>query len=102
MSTFDLFHVSDEDRTRAQAHARFAAAEAAKIPDIPADLPLRPIQRVAVIGAGTMGGGIAMSLANIGLAVTLIDAHQEGLERGLLRLIQHVAGGIGEHHGAKG
>lgn len=91
MSHYDLFHVSDEDRARAQAHASFAAAEAARIPDIPADLPLRPIQRVAVIGAGTMGGGIAMSLANIGLAVTLIDAHQEGLERGLARIRDNYA-----------
>ena len=89
--SYDLFHVSDEDRARAQAHAKFAAAEAARIPDIPADLPLRPINKVAVIGAGTMGGGIAMSLANTGIAVTLIDANQEGLDRGLARLRDNYA-----------
>ena len=89
--TYDLFHVSDEDRARAQAHAKFAAAEAARIPDIPADLPLRPINKVAVIGAGTMGGGIAMSLANTGIPVTLIDANQEGLDRGLARLRDNYA-----------
>jgi 3-hydroxyacyl-CoA dehydrogenase len=89
--SYDLFHVSEEGRARALAHARFAAAEAARIPDIPADLPLRPIQRVAVIGAGTMGGGIAMSLANTGIAVTLIDANQEGLDRGLARVRDNYA-----------
>ncbi|MEN9904455.1 MAG: hypothetical protein RLZZ555_1020 [Pseudomonadota bacterium] len=89
--SYDLFHVSEEGRARALAHARFAAAEAARIPDIPADLPLRPIHRVAVIGAGTMGGGIAMSLANTGIAVTLIDANQEGLDRGLARVRDNYA-----------
>ncbi|MDZ4126321.1 MAG: 3-hydroxyacyl-CoA dehydrogenase NAD-binding domain-containing protein, partial [Hydrogenophaga sp.] len=91
MSTFDLFHVSDEERARAAAHARMAAAQAAHIPDIPADTPLRPVQRVAVIGAGTMGGGIAMSLANIGIPVTLIDSSAQGLERGLARVKDNYA-----------
>ena len=91
MSTFDLFHVSDEERARAAAHARMAAAQAASIPDIPADTPLRPVQRVAVIGAGTMGGGIAMSLANIGIPVTLIDSSAQGLERGLARVKDNYA-----------
>jgi 3-hydroxyacyl-CoA dehydrogenase len=63
-----------------------AAAQAASIPDIPADTPLRPVHRVAVIGAGTMGGGIAMSLANMGIPVTLIDSSAQGLERGLARV----------------
>ena len=91
MSTFDLFHVSDEERARAAAHARMAATQAAHIPDIPADTPLRPVQRVAVIGAGTMGGGIAMSLANIGIPVTLIDSSAQGLERGLARVKDNYA-----------
>jgi 3-hydroxyacyl-CoA dehydrogenase len=81
-----LFHVSEDERARAAAHARMAAAQAASIPDIPADTPLRPVQRVAVIGAGTMGGGIAMSLANMGIPVTLIDSSAQGLERGLARV----------------
>jgi 3-hydroxyacyl-CoA dehydrogenase len=91
MSTFDLFHVSDDERARAAAHARMAATQAAHIPDIPADTPLRPVQRVAVIGAGTMGGGIAMSLANIGIPVTLIDSSAPGLERGLARVKDNYA-----------
>ncbi len=91
MSSIDLFTVSDEARERALAHAKFAAAEAAKIPDIPAGIALRPIREVAVIGAGTMGGGIAMSLANIGIPVTLIDANQEGLDRGLARVRDNYA-----------
>lgn len=91
MSTFDLFHVSDDERARAAAHARMAAAQAASIPDIPADTPLRPVHRVAVIGAGTMGGGIAMSLANIGMPVTLIDSSAQGLERGLARVKDNYA-----------
>ncbi|CAN5359625.1 hypothetical protein BH10PSE16_BH10PSE16_26270 [soil metagenome] len=94
MSTLDLFTVSDEERARATAHARMAAAEAAKIPDIPADTPLRPVNKVAVIGAGTMGGGIAMSLAGIGIPVALIDASAQGLERGLQRIRDNYAGSV--------
>jgi len=91
MNDFDFFSVSDDDRARALAHAKTAAAEAANIPDIPANTPLRPVRRVAVIGAGTMGGGIAMSLANIGIPVTLIDANSQGLERGLQRVKDNYA-----------
>ncbi|PUE13125.1 3-hydroxyacyl-CoA dehydrogenase [Limnohabitans sp. T6-20] len=91
MNDFDFFSVSDDDRARALAHAKAAAAQAAHIPDIPAGTPLRPIRRVAVIGAGTMGGGIAMSLAGIGIPVTLIDANAQGLERGLQRVKDNYA-----------
>ena len=94
MSTIDLFTVSDEERARALDHAKMAATEAAKIPDIPASTPLRPVNKVAVIGAGTMGGGIAMSLAGIGIPVTLIDASTEGLERGLQRIKDNYAGSV--------
>jgi 3-hydroxyacyl-CoA dehydrogenase len=94
MSTSDLFTVSDAEREHAAAHAKSAAAEAARIPDIPAGTPLRPVRRVAVIGAGTMGGGIAMSLANIGIPVTLIDANQQGLERGLQRVKDNYDGSL--------
>jgi 3-hydroxyacyl-CoA dehydrogenase len=94
MSTTDLFTVSDAERQRAAAHAKSAAAEAAGIPDIPSDTPLRPIRKVAVIGAGTMGGGIAMSLANIGIPVTLIDATPQGLERGLQRVKDNYDGSV--------
>jgi 3-hydroxyacyl-CoA dehydrogenase len=91
MNTHDLFHVSEDERARAAAHARMAATRAASIPDIAPVTPLRPLRRIAVIGAGTMGGGIAMSLANIGLPVTLIDSSAPGLERGLLRVKDNYA-----------
>lgn len=62
----------------------FAAERAAlKIPDIPADTPLREIKQVAVIGAGTMGGGIAMNFLNIGLPVVMLEMKQEALDRGV-------------------
>ena len=91
MSDFDFFSVSDEQRALAAAHVKKAAAEAASIPDIAPDTPLRPIRQVAVIGAGTMGGGIAMSLANMGVPVVLVDASAEGLERGLQRVRDNYA-----------
>ncbi|MCV2219147.1 3-hydroxyacyl-CoA dehydrogenase NAD-binding domain-containing protein [Thauera sp. Sel9] len=61
----------------------FAEREAAKLPGLPADLPLRPIRRVGVVGAGTMGGGIAMNFANAGIPVVLVDSSAEALARGL-------------------
>lgn len=94
MSDFDFFSVSDEERERAAAHAKAAARAAALIPDIPADTPLRPVRSVAVIGAGTMGGGIAMALAQIGIPVWLIDASAEGLQRGLARVKDNYAGSV--------
>lgn len=62
----------------------FAAERAAyKIPDIPADTPLRSINKVAVIGAGTMGGGISMNFLNVGIPVTIVEMKQEALDRGI-------------------
>ncbi|HUP97768.1 MAG TPA: 3-hydroxyacyl-CoA dehydrogenase NAD-binding domain-containing protein [Usitatibacter sp.] len=69
--------------SRALRHAFFAERAAAKIPDVPADTAARRVDRVAVIGAGTMGGGIAMSFLNAGLPVTLLETKQEALDRGL-------------------
>ena len=92
--TTDTSTLSDAERESAAAHVEFARREAANIPDIPADLPLRPIRRVAVIGAGTMGGGIAMSLANIGIASTLIDADPAALDRGLGRVRANYASSV--------
>jgi 3-hydroxyacyl-CoA dehydrogenase len=82
------------ERERAAQHVARAKREAANIPDVPVDTPLRSIERVAVIGAGTMGGGIAMSLANIGIPVVLIDADAAGLDRGLSRLRSLYAGSV--------
>ncbi len=64
-------------------HIFFAERDAAKVEGVPRDMKGAEIKKVAVIGAGTMGGGIAMSFANAGIAVTLIDTTQEALDRGL-------------------
>ena len=69
--------------SRALRHAFFAERAASKIPDVPADTPLRPIRSAAVIGAGTMGGGIAMNFANAGLPVTILETKREALDKGL-------------------
>ncbi len=71
------------DQCKGLIHAFFAERAVAKVPDIPKDTPVYPIRQAAVIGAGTMGGGIAMALANSGLAVRLKDADQAALDRGL-------------------
>ena len=78
--------ITEDSVKAAAAHSKRAAALAAQVPGIPADTLLRPIHKVVVIGAGTMGGGIAMSLANIGISCTVTDATQEGLERGLKKV----------------
>jgi 3-hydroxyacyl-CoA dehydrogenase len=64
-------------------HVFFAERTAAKIPDVPADTPAASIKSAVVIGAGTMGGGIAMALANAGISVTLIDREQAFVDKGL-------------------
>jgi 3-hydroxyacyl-CoA dehydrogenase len=69
--------------SKAQRYFFFAEREAAKIPDVPADTPARDIKKAAVIGAGTMGGGIAMNFANVGIPVTVVEMNQEALDRGL-------------------
>ncbi|MEX2479367.1 MAG: 3-hydroxyacyl-CoA dehydrogenase NAD-binding domain-containing protein [Gammaproteobacteria bacterium] len=67
----------------AQRHLFFAERACSKVPDVPADTPLRPIKKVAVIGGGTMGGGIAMNFANAGIPVVLKEINAEALDRGL-------------------
>ena len=69
--------------SKALRHAFFAERAASKIPDVPADTALREIRKVAVIGAGTMGGGIAMNFLNAGLAVVMLEPKQEALDRGI-------------------
>ncbi|MFY8119024.1 MAG: 3-hydroxyacyl-CoA dehydrogenase NAD-binding domain-containing protein, partial [Roseateles sp.] len=69
--------------SKALRHAFFAERAASKIGDVPEDTPQRPIAKVAVIGAGTMGGGIAMNFLNAGLPVTLLETRQEALDRGI-------------------
>jgi 3-hydroxyacyl-CoA dehydrogenase len=64
-------------------HAFFAERAAAKIPDVPEDTPTRSIRTAAVIGAGTMGGGIAMNFANAGIPVTVLEVKREALDKGI-------------------
>lgn len=71
------------DESKGAVHAFFAERETRKIPDLPATATARPVASAGIIGAGTMGGGIAICFANAGIPVTLIDAAQGGLERGL-------------------
>ena len=67
----------------AQRYAFFAERETVKVTDLPPDTPTLPIRTVGVIGAGTMGGGIAMNFLNAGLPVTLVEMNQAALERGV-------------------
>lgn len=67
----------------AMRHIFFAERQAAKIKDLPKDTPLRDIKKVAIIGGGTMGGGIAMCFANVGIPVVMVEVNDEALQRGL-------------------
>ena len=69
--------------SKALRHAFFGERAASKLPDVPETTPIRPIKSVAVIGAGTMGGGIAMNFVNAGIPVTLLEMKQDALDRGL-------------------
>jgi 3-hydroxyacyl-CoA dehydrogenase len=70
-------------QSKALRHAFFGERAAAKIPDVDANIEPRPIRSVAVIGAGTMGGGITMNFLNAGIPVTLLETKQEFLDRGI-------------------
>ncbi|WP_338762148.1 3-hydroxyacyl-CoA dehydrogenase NAD-binding domain-containing protein [Massilia sp. METH4] len=78
-----FMHLIGTTESKALRHAFFAEREAAKVPDLPAGTPSRPIARAAVVGAGTMGAGIAMAFANAGIPVTVLEASQEALDKGL-------------------
>jgi 3-hydroxyacyl-CoA dehydrogenase len=71
------------DQSKAQRHIFFAEREAAKVPGIGKEVAPREIKRAAVIGAGTMGGGISMNFANAGIPVTIIENNDEALKRGM-------------------
>ena len=71
------------DQARALIHAFFAERAVAKIPDIPKETPVYNIKQAAIIGAGTMGGGIAMACANAGISVLLREVEQAALDRGI-------------------
>ncbi|MFL6719053.1 MAG: 3-hydroxyacyl-CoA dehydrogenase NAD-binding domain-containing protein [Burkholderiaceae bacterium] len=71
------------NESKALRHAFFAERAASKIPDVPEDTVKRDIKSAAVIGAGTMGGGIAMNFANAGIPVKILEMKQEALDKGL-------------------
>ena len=78
---FDECHKSD--KARAQIHLFFAERTAGKIPGVPRGTPAKKVESAAVLGAGTMGGGIAMNFLNAGIPVTLVERDRESLDRGL-------------------
>ena len=71
------------EQSRALRHAFFAERAAAKIEDAPADTPVLPVRRVGILGAGTMGGGIAMNFLSAGLPVVMVEREQAALDRGV-------------------
>jgi 3-hydroxyacyl-CoA dehydrogenase len=75
--------LKDGEQSKAQRHIFFAERAASKIADLPKDVKISEIKHAAVIGAGTMGGGIAMCFANAGIPVTVVEASREALARGL-------------------
>jgi len=80
--------------SKALRHLFLAERAAAKISDIPADVQAAEIRKVAVIGAGTMGGGIAMSFASAGIPVIVLETKQEALDRGLATIRKNYAGTV--------
>ncbi|WP_244815262.1 3-hydroxyacyl-CoA dehydrogenase NAD-binding domain-containing protein [Caballeronia sp. Lep1P3] len=78
-----FFFLMNTPESRALRHAFLGERAASRIPDVPADTPVRNIARVAVVGAGTMGGGIAMCFLNAGLPVTMLETKADALERGV-------------------
>ncbi|PHP66187.1 3-hydroxyacyl-CoA dehydrogenase [Zhengella mangrovi] len=76
----------NSDQSRAQRHLFFAEREAGKVAGVTKDVKPREVKKAGVIGAGTMGGGIAMSLVNGGIPVTILEMAQEPLDKGLERI----------------
>jgi 3-hydroxyacyl-CoA dehydrogenase len=84
-------YLVNTDESKALRHMFFAERQTSKIPDVPEDTPTREIKKAAIIGSGTMGGGIAMSFANAGIPVLLADVSQEALDKGLKRIKDNYA-----------
>lgn len=83
-----FFELMQGEQSAALRHFFFAERQAAKVDGLAKDTPTRAVESVGIIGGGTMGGGIAMSLANAGIPVTLIEISDEALERGM-SIIEH-------------
>ena len=81
-----LRYLENTDESRALRYAFFAEREAQKLPDVPKGTPIKPITNAAVIGCGTMGGGIAMCFADAGIPVKVLEASQEALDKGMAKV----------------
>lgn len=80
----ELFrYLMETTESKALRHVFFAGRAASKIPDVPKDTPTRTIEKVAMIGAGTMGSGISMNFLNAGIPVTILELNQEALDKGV-------------------
>ena len=84
----------DDPRAKALRYVFFAERETARVPGLPKDVVRRSIDSAAVVGAGTMGGGIAQCFANAGIPITLIETEADALERGLARIRDLYAGSV--------
>jgi 3-hydroxyacyl-CoA dehydrogenase len=82
------------DQSKALIHVFFGEREVQKIPDVPKDTPLIEIKKAAVIGAGTMGGGIAMNYANAGIPVIIKETTQEALDRGMATIARNYSNSV--------
>jgi len=82
------------DQSKALIHVFFGEREVAKIPDVPRETPVIPVNRVAVVGSGTMGGGIAMVFANAGIPVLLKDVDKATLEVGMGKIRKNYASSV--------
>ncbi len=82
------------DQSKAQRHLFFAEREAGKVPGIGKEVTPREVRKVGIIGAGTMGGGIAMAFANGGYPVTVLEMNEEALERGFATIRRNYEGSV--------
>ncbi len=82
------------DESKALRHAFFGERAASKIADVPEDTATRAIKKVGIIGAGTMGGGIAMNFLNAGIPVTILEMKQEALDKGLATIRKNYEGSL--------
>jgi len=82
------------EQSKALIHAFFGEREVGKIPDIPKETPIVPVNSVGVVGAGTMGGGIAMVFANAGIPVLLKETDRAALDRGLANIQKNYANSV--------
>src|SRR5467141_416219 len=87
-------HLVNPTESKALRHMFFAERQTTRIPGVPEDTPVREIRKAAVVGAGTMGGGIAMCFANAGIPVTVVEMKQEALDRGLSSIRTNYAGTV--------